>query len=538
MAAKLAKPKKRKESAGKQITKNLLEYMSVVWAMVLVVALPLYMKEGYYQIGVAKYDAYAHIAVFGLPILLLLVGIYLVCAYKENRMNSNEGKTRRKNLSLTDWFMLVYIVTVCIAFFASGSLKEAFWGYEGWYMGLFSQITFVLVYFIISRFLKDYPIVLGTLCLTASYVFVQGILHRMNIDTIGVYENLSDYYKSQFLSTLGQASWYSSFMTTVLPIGMFAYWHYKNVILRVLSAVFMFLGFMTLVTQNTDSAYMGFAAAMLVLLHVSAKDAGRLRRWFEIALLFVVAPKCMAGLLHIHPNPAMEWDAISALLMEDVRIWILAVFCIVMVVLIAWAERKNKYPVKAALITRNVIYIGMGALVLLWIVVLIASAHGCLPNFISNIGEKIPYLEWNHEWGNGRGFTWSVTAKMFSEMNFKNKLIGVGPDCYALYAHGNYADLIATQWGGAVLTNAHNEWFNMFINGGVLGGVTYLGIFISALVRFVKCSENCPMLVGFAACIAAYMAHNIFCYQQILCTPFVILFMALGEYQIRKKEES
>ena len=97
--------------------------------------------------------------------------------------------------------------------------------------------------------------------------------------------------------------------------------------------------------------------------------------------------------------------------------------------------------------------------------------------------------------------------------------------------------MLKEQWGGAVLTNAHNEWLNMFVNVGFFGGIAYLGIFVTALVRFVKNCEKRPLLLGLAACIAAYMAHNLFCYQQVLCTPFVFLFMAIGEYQIRKKEE-
>ncbi|MBQ8527260.1 MAG: O-antigen ligase family protein [Lachnospiraceae bacterium] len=537
MAAKLVKQKKPKENVGKQISGSFLEYMCALWAIVLSVALPLYMKDGYYQIGTAKYNAYAHIVVFGMPVILLLAVIYIVFSVKEAGISLQGTKQVYKNMSVTDRFVVGYILITLVSFFSCGHMKEAFWGYNGWFMGLFSQLTFVLIYFVFSRFLKDYPVVLSFLCVTAMYVFVVAILHRMLIDTVGTYDNLSDYYKTQFLSTLGQASWYSSFMTTVLPIGMFAYWYFKHYALRVITGIFVFTGFMTLVSQNTDSAYFGFLAAMLVLMHVSVKNAGRMRRLFELALLFFLAPKGMAGLLKLHPNTVMEWDAISAMLMQDGRTWIMVMVCAVMILVFAILERKGKYPVRAMRIVRNVFYVVVLCLVVLWVVILVAGVKGVLPERMAALTTAVPYLQWNIYWGNGRGFTWEFTAKMLSEMSLKDKIIGVGPDCYAIYGHGHYNELIRSKWGDSVLSNAHNEWMNMAVNGGWIGAAAYLGIFVSALVRFVKKSESRPVLLGFAACIAAYMAHNVFCYQQVLCTPFVFLFIALGEYQIRKKEE-
>ncbi len=535
--AKLKKKKQVKENTGKIIANSLLEYVSAFWAIVLVIAIPLYMKEGYYQIGTAKYDAFAHVVVFGMPVLLLLALIYIITSVKETGISKQGMTDLCRSMSVTDWLVLGYFVTVCFSFAMSGNLKEAFWGYNGWFMGFFSQLAFVLLYFLCSRFLKDSPLVLTVLCVVAAYVFVVGIQHRLLIDPLGVYESLSDYYKTQFLSTLGQASWYSSFMTTVLPVGMFAFWYAKKVSLRVILGIYLLISFMTMVTQNTDSAYFGFLAATLVMFHVSVKCAKRMRRLCEVMLLFVLAPKCMQLFLKVYPNDIMTWDTISYLLVFDARIWILAALCAGLIVVFAVLDKTEKYPLRAMRILRTVVYVTIGCLVLFWILLLVLSAKGIAFPLAETLAEKIPYLTWDSKWGNGRGFTWSITTQMLGEMNFKNRLFGVGPDCYAIYAHGNYSEQLKAGWGDMVLTNAHNEWLNMFFVGGILGGVTYLGIFISAVIRFVKHSENKPLLIAMAACIAAYMAHNIFCYQQVLCTPFAFLFMAIGEYQIRKKAE-
>lgn len=535
--AKLAKKKQPKENTGKLITISFLEYICAFWAIVLAFAVPLYMKDGYYQIGTAKYDAYARVVVYGMPVLLLLVILYIIFSVKEKGITLQGLKNIWADMSVTDRFVLGYMLTVLVSYLFCGHWKEGFWGYDGWYMGLFSQLSFVLIYFIFSRFMKDSPLVLSVLCAVSAYVFTVGIQHRLLIDTVGTYESLSDYYKTQFLSTLGQASWYSSFMTVIIPIGMFAFWHFKNYILRAVAGIFVMISFMTMVTQNTDSAYFGFLAATLVLFHVSVRDAQKMRRLFEVMLLFTLAPKCMKFLLGIYPNEIMTWDTISRILVFDSRIWILAVFCVLMIAVFALLQKYEKYPVRAMRMLRNVIYVVLCCLLAFWVVILVWGVKGQLPPVLLALTEKIPYLLWHNGWGNGRGFTWSITMQMLVEMNWKNLLVGVGPDCYAIYAHGNYNEALQAVWGSNILTNAHNEWLNMFFNGGIFGGVTYLGIFLSVLVRFVKNCEKRPLLLGLAACIAAYMAHNLFCYQQVLCTPFVFLFMAIGEYQIRKKEE-
>ena len=260
-----------------------------------------------------------------------------------------------------------------------------------------------------------------------------------------------------------------------------------------------------------------------------------MRRFFEVMILFALAPKCMQFLLKVYPNGIMTWDTISYILVFDVRIWMLAVLCAGMIAVFAVLEKTEKYSLRAMMVLRTVIYALIGCMILFWVVVLVLSAKGVTPSLVEALSQKVPYLIWDWRWGHGRGFTWSITAQMLAEMDIKNRLFGVGPDCYAIYAHGNYNEQLKAGWGDMVLTNAHNEWLNMFVVGGILGAVTYLGVFLSALVRFVKHSENRPLLIGMAACIAAYMAHNIFCYQQVLCTPFVFLFMAIGEYQIRRK---
>ena len=45
---------------------------------------------------------------------------------------------------------------------------------------------------------------------------------------------------------------------------------------------------------------------------------------------------------------------------------------------------------------------------------------------------------------------------------------------------------------------------------------------------YKKAKDN-PFMIAFALCIVGYACHNIFCYQQVCCTPFLFITLGIGE---------
>jgi len=85
---------------------------------------------------------------------------------------------------------------------------------------------------------------------------------------------------------------------------------------------------------------------------------------------------------------------------------------------------------------------------------------------------------------------------------------------------------VTGQWEGAIFANAHNEWLNMLITGGIVGGISYFGIFISAWKQLWEKAEQNPIMVMGMMMMAGYMVNNVFGFQQIITTP--IMFVVLG----------
>ena len=91
-------------------------------------------------------------------------------------------------------------------------------------------------------------------------------------------------------------------------------------------------------------------------------------------------------------------------------------------------------------------------------------------------------------------------------------------------------------WGDSTLTNAHCEWMNELVCYGIVGAACFAGIFVSAVGRFYKAGRSNPALIAVALCLLSYTGHNVFCYQQAVCTPFVFLILGMGERLLTLEE--
>lgn len=532
MSNKLARDnsKKIKQSPAAEVAINMLEYVICVLGIAIGLLVPLYLKNGYHGVGDCKFELYKWILILGagcagfaLIVTLLLSDFKISIAW--NR---------------TDLFVGLFLVFAFFSAVAGGNFSDCMRGYSGWYMGFLSLLSFAFLYVIFSKYGKYYKAVLAVILCTALLTYIIGILHRLMIDPIGVYglntaEEIADSYKNQFLSTLGQASWYSGYVCTILPLGIGLFYAGEKKWHRITAMIFTLIGFMTMITQNSDSAYSAMIGFMLVFFAVSVDSSTKFLRFFEIVVLFFTSTRVMNILYIIHPNDRLKLDSLSNFLLFHPLIWGIWVLVLLLCILLWWCDQKGLYSKKVMHFIRWSVFIIAGVVLISVILILVLGAKQKLPPALANLADKVPYLKWSDKWGNGRGQTWAFSAKMYGDMDLFHKLFGVGPDGYAPYAYNLYQERLQEMWGSRTLTNAHNEWLNSLINYGLAGVVIYLGIFVSAFRRFIMACKDNPYIVGFAACIVSYACHNLFCYQTVCCTPFIFILIGIGCYIIREK---
>lgn len=535
---KAGNAKNSRPVSGENLIVPAMEFVLAATMAAMCIAVSFYAKEGYNQIGNAKFAAYRAVMVAGFSVFLALGAVLLfwwLCGRRRGQAPFEGTGLLQKGWkpSVTDGFALAYLIFATVSVVSGGFYVDARWGSFGWNMGWMSQLSFVLIYLSVSRFGKYYQGVLAAYCGSAFVVFLIAILHRLQIDPIGFYEGLADYQTAQFLSTMGQATWYASYLVVALPVGIAVFLFSEKNAWRVLGGIYTAVGFASLVTQNSDSAYFALAGFMLVFFLVCTGQRETLNRFVEVCTLFFAAGKVMHFLMRIHPNPELEYDFFTKIVLESGFTWILLGLCFFFSVLLYIRRNRPYSAVRMRLVGRVVVALAAVA-VLTAAGLIVLQSRGLLPGGLSGLLGVVSYFNWNDAWGNGRGRIWSFAVRVFAGESVVHKIFGVGPDCFSSYAELVHGEEVRLLWGDKMLTNAHNEWLTMLINTGILGMTAYMGIFVTAIGRFLKAWQQDYLLAGVAASAVSYMAYNFFCYQQVCCTPFVFLLLGMGEHIWRK----
>ena len=536
----------------------LLGVLVSTYCCVLFFVMPIIYHDKYYDMGEFKYTMFMAITVSFLLFAVILLAIYLLALTLSKKINKESVTEFLKSFSVTDMFVLAFVIASMLSFILSPNRTSEFprfflfdlkapdrvvnlpWeGYKDWNMGLRSQLMFAAIYFLVSRFtLKSWRKDITFIMLTSSAIaFIFGILHRFNIDPLELYENLDMKYKKDFLSTMGQLTWYSSYMILLIPIGMsfFIFMNRKNRIMHIIFGIYCTISAATLVTQNSESAYMAIFAFLLVFLWISFEDNERFLNFTDLMVLMLATAKVVGIFQLLFPERVTPLDKLSFFVTKSAATWVLLAVLIAFRLFIGKKIKSSGFDISKHVKARNIIVFSALTCIPLAIIIVILNTKGYIT--IESLKNN-NYLYFDDVWGDGRGVNWRNTVEVLFEEPWKSMcLTGAGPDCLAtvLYATEPRASFLLDFFGGPVITCCHNEWLNMLVNEGILGFVSYLGIFVSAFIVFIKKADN-PVFTAGAACITAYFFHNFFCYQQILCTPMIFCIIALCEWARRNPE--
>lgn len=485
---------------------------------------PFYVKNGYSDIGNEKFQFYKYITVGGLGLILPLA---LLCIFFRIR----DGKYR---FSLTDWAVAGYGIAVILSYICSDFKEKGLWGEPGWNMGLMTQLAFVISYFLISFFWEYEENLLAAFIAAASAVFLLGVLNRFSIYPIDMGGT-----DIGFLSTLGNINWYCGYWAVLFPVSFVLYWCTDKLWLRLAALIGTAIGIAAGVSQGSNSAALVFVGIYLCLFCLSFKGMDRMKRFLELVILFCAVCQGLRiwrilqpGGFNFYSGTLSDWITMSKVTLFGLFPAGIAYFLLYM------AEKKGSADMKRLKALRQIAILGTVVAAGVYALLLVLNSKAGGIRFMGNLSA----LVFNAGWGNARGATWAAGAEVYKNMHGVDKLIGVGPDCFAMYLYTlpDLAERMASQFDGARLTNAHNEWLTVLVNQGILGLISYGGIFVSAFVRYLYYGEKMPgrrkrYLYIFGISVFAYTIHNMVSFQQILSTPFIFLMLGMGEALAKEK---
>lgn len=525
-----------------------LDWIISIYMLLIIVVMPFYFENenGYRIIGTNKYDflkaATMNAGIILLPLTVIYLLFYVLAPRNEKRAGIRLTFTAFcKSFSITDISAALFGVSVLLSYLFTDYREEALWGAKGWYMGLATQLSFIGMYFYISRVWKKKNWIPALFLPVSAIVFLLGYLNRF-----GIYPISMEYANPSFVSTIGNINWYCGYLVTVFFGGVFYLWYgdFKKPWLKIPALFYVGIGFASLVTQGSSSGIMTLLAVLLVLFLLSVSDGKRLRSYLEI--IFTLALVCLITFIVriIFPDAITYIETATDLFTYSFLPFLIAA---VSGGLLLWVRRivgNNRYRSDLFRILGKIVLSAVILCAVSYVILLIVNT--LRPNSIGLLSD-ISLFTFSSSWGSNRGVTWKAGMMCFMEQGFLKKLVGVGPDCMAAYiltdGSAELTAMVTASFGEDRLTNAHNEWLTMLVNLGLLGMFSYVTMIVSGIIRFIKKGidknhKSADNLIA-GACgfgILAYTINNMVSFQQSMNGAAMFMILGIGGAYVRERE--
>lgn len=522
---------------------DLLDILVGFYMVVLMAVMPLYTTEtGYLNIGTEKCLFFRSASVLAGKVILPVAILYLICRLLQWIRADNRTRIKKESISVTDLFAVVYFIAVTASYLHTSFREETVWGdtfygTDGWYLGLLTQLLFLGIYLMVSRMWqrRDWMIVMWVVPMTI--VCLLGYLNRF-----GIYPLEMKATGPQYISTIGNINWYCGYLVTVLSVFAYYLWQggglCKKKWVRRILCVFLGVGLATLVTQGSSSGVVALLVLLGVFYLLSMREGEKLQRfWWGCILLSAV---CIVtwGIRQIWPDAITYAEGSTDLLTMSPLPFLLMGISLLCWYLVRRSCRKEHFSGKIWTVLGVAAWGAAGAAVAVYVVLLALNTNH--PGSIGRLSE-LGMFTFNSSWGSNRGITWTAGLTCFMDQNLAGKLLGVGPDAMAMYIHSGadpaLKQMVEDYFGRLMLTNAHNEWLTVLINEGLLGAAGYIGLMVSAIRRYLKAGRTDTLAGAAGMGILAYTVNNVFSFQQVMSTSAVFLILGIGEACMRSKSE-
>lgn len=509
-----------KENISKTINKiRITDWVIYVYLILIFGIYPIILDDAYFNITITKYRFFMYSSAF---FLFGIVVAYLVQWSINKKNNFKEHYVTDLDSKLTarpDFWIQAFFIANVFAFFQADVKRDAFTGEQGRYLGLLTIGVFCLVFIAIGVRVRMFMIFYVLLALVSIWSNIIAICQHMGNDFLKLRENVNPKKVNIFMSTFGNINIYASFMAITIPIFICIFIFSKKLIYRFIAVVALFTGGMGMMIGNSDSVYLAVAFAT-VLIWIFAFREIKIDR-FVLAMTVIVAGFFVNVLLNKYV--IKDYDKRGGITRTIDNINVVTALMVVMILLCVLSLTfKNKYTklLNNINISRAAGYM---AIVLFGGIVLVVVLGFAL---------KLPGFVMNDKWGNYRGFIWRLSKQIFEDAPMVNKLFGYGNETVrALTTASYYDEMLATT--KTIYDNCHNELLQYLLTTGLVGAITYVGVFVSSFLYILKRANRKPIAYLTLASMLGYIAQAMINVNQPITTPYFYVITAIGIGYVR-----
>ena len=392
---------------------------------------------------------------------------------------------------------------------------ESFFGENNRYQGLLTLFCYACLALALSRLEIAPKWPERAFLLGACLVSLLGLLHHFGIDPIGFTRDLRESDRGRFLSTIGNADFYASYIAMAFAVSLGYFLHARGKE-RFFAAPALALVSFGVLVAGSDSAALGLIALFALAPLFLFRDVAAFRR---LALGWGIFFLCafFFGLLSGWVDGATYLSSLFLRLSRPVFSLPLSAISLALWLLLKKTKQETLSRAKRPYIALLIGAALFGAVAL----VLLNTALRSLP-----LGGLSRYLHFSESWGTDRGKIWAFAVQFYARLPLSQQLFGASSG--ALF----HADAVKPLFSDAGLDTAHNEYLQYLVTNGALGLVSYLATLTFALRAGIRRSRTEPVFRGLTLAVIVYAVQAAVNIAQPMTTP--ILFVLIGILISRK----
>ena len=471
-----------------------------IFITTLIIGLPLYFDNGYFNMLEAKREFFVLLSV----IHFILISIFSLFGESP----SNEDKTFR--ITAVDISLIVFLVVCLIGSLRSGNIKSAFLGNEGTGLGLLFWNLCVMLYFYIRYEKADFLRIITLMFVAADIVFAVGAVNLFGCDPLGILSPLTGKDVGKYISTIGNINWYASYCCIITPLATIMFMKSKNDIKQVLYFLTMALGIFQSITCSSDCALVGLSVVgIIIFIHiVMGKNA------VKNGIVMITVSFILIVIARLNNKFELYYPLGGLQQLITTRPIVIGISLIGILQIILGRFKSRNMNIKNINIVGTLVTVSVIAAIFIF----------CKGQLAQTVKE---YMEFNDSWGTNRGYIWRYSVKIFDRVDVVGKLIGSGLDSFGSLASKYYYDELYVHFGKR-LVNAHNQFLQLLITTGIVGCIAYYTAVAGAIVKgIVSGRKKSTTHLALATSLLAVTLQGVFNNFMTLDCVMIMILMAL-----------
>jgi hypothetical protein len=524
------------KSKNKNWGDTAVDVVNYIYVLLICTVYVLVLHNQYYDITKTRYTWFVGIScAFIVTAVMLLIVIYTL------GNNSLTDTIKKSNFNLPLVMLIVFLAANIIACFMGRSIEtvgeggklsmHAFYGDNGRFMGLAMYLIICAATGILAKRFKGFESLYVVFAAVILFTMIMALVQHTGVDVFSLKGGIKSDQYDKFISTIGNINIFASYVVIAIGVAFGAYIYgaspespaLKRICFKIVYGIVLFVCGMTIMTANSDSAYLGLGVIMFFGVLTGIYN-GKMKEFFETAVIFFAGNLVMTiwhRMMDNYPNYGGLAHKLDNVKIAAAMFLAFAVLYVLAALLRIYGRRtQKKIMERFAKPQGKMLWLIMGAFIICIAVMAVAFV-------IYGIKSGDSLFNFNYKWGTYRGYIWSKSWEAFKDAPLANKLFGYGNESIKkVVSMPNYSDMVEKT--GRIYDNAHNEVLQYLVTLGIFGALSYIALVVSSVWYMCKYGEKTLHTYIPVFVVCGYFVQGLVNLNQPITTPLFFVFLGMG----------